>query len=172
MWEKTQYLIAIFLLLIVFPLFAQEEVNQEETKQPEDLWFSLGGEMALYSPISASFGMSITAAYGSGTSIGIKASWFFDQGQVMNTLELNFLFRFYFFGKSAISGPFVQIEGGPAIYFKIDENISLPTRIGMLNVGAVFGWRFLLGKYFFVEPSIRGGYPYIFGASVLGGVHF
>jgi len=90
----------------------------------------------------------------------------------MNALELNFLFRLYFFGKSANSGPFAQIEGGPVIYFNVDDKISLPAKIGMVNLGAAFGWRFLLGKYFFIEPSIRGGYPYIFGASVLAGVHF
>jgi len=181
MWERTQYLIAILLLLIVLPLSAQEgtnqeeinleEVNQEETKQSEDIWISLGGEIAMYSPSSVSYGGSITIAYGSGTSIGIKASWLFDQGGEMNVMELNFLFRLYFFGKSANSGPSIQIEGGPAIFFD-DEGISLPARIGMINLGAAVGWRFLLGKYFFIEPSIRGGYPYIFGASLLAGVHF
>jgi len=164
---RCSFLIVICLLLIVLPLSAQEE-----TSQPEDWWFSLGGELALYSPTTASFGMSLAGAYGSGTSIGMKLSWFFDIGQEMNTLEINILFRLYFYGKTAYSGPFAQFEGGPAIYFDVDEKLSFPARIGIANVGAVFGWRFLLGKYFFLEPSIRGGYPYIFGISVLAGVHF
>ena len=161
------FLIFIFSFLIVLPLSAQDQ-----EKLPEDLWFSPSGEIALYSPVSLSYGGGIAIAYGSGTSIGIKASWFFDFDGQVNVMELNVLFRLYFLGNSAISGPFIQFAGGPSIYFNSNENISFPARIGIPNAGLALGWRFLLGKYAFIEPSIRGGYPFIAGVSLSAGVHF
>jgi len=196
---RCSFFIAICLMLIALPLSAQEEQNQpegidalplpaqeeaiqeettqedasqEEAKQSGDLWIGLGGGIAMYSPSSVSYGVSIAIAYGSGTSIGLKLSWFFDQGQEMNTLEIDFLFRLYFNGKTAVSGLFAQFEGGPAIYFYTNENVSFPARIGMASLGAAVGWHFLLGKYIFLEPSIRAGYPYMFGINLLAGVHF
>jgi len=161
------FLIFIFSFLIVLPLCAQDQ-----EKQLEDLWFSPGAELALYSPVSLSYGGGLTIAYGSGTSIGVKASWFFDSGGLVNVLELNILLRLYFDGTSAHSGPFIQFTGGPAMYYNYDENILLPARIGMISGGLAFGWRFLLGKYFYIEPSIRAGYPYLVGAGLSAGVHF
>jgi len=162
---RCSFLIAICLLLITLPLSAQE-------KTKEDIWVGLGGGLAMYSPSTTSLGLSLAAAYGSGTSLGLKASWFFDISKEMNVLELNLLFRYYFYGKTACSGPFLQFEGGPAIYFDVDDEVTFPSRIGIANLGLDFGWRFLFGKYFFVEPSIRGGYPYLLGVNVLAGVHF
>jgi len=163
---KFSFLIAIFLLLVALPLSAQEETVRE------DFWFSLGGEVALYSPTSVSYGLNLAVAYGSGTSMGIKAAWFFDHDGNLNVMEINFLFRLYFFGKTANYGPFIHLEGGPAIFFDREETVSLPARIGMVNLGAVFGWRFLLGENFFIEPYVRGGYPYLVGAGVLAGMRF
>ena len=160
-------LVAACLLLICLPLSAQDQ-----TKEPEDLWIGLNAETALYSPVSISFGGGITIAYGSGTSIGVSASWLIDTEGQLNILIFNMLFRLYFYGKSANSGPFIQIEGGPVLYFGSKESIAFPARIGMINAGAALGWRFLLGKYVFIEPSIRGGYPFIAGISLSAGVHF
>jgi len=163
---QRSFFIAIFLLLIVLPLSAQEETA------PQDFWFGLGSELNIYSPTGLSLGVSLAAAYGSGTSMGIKLSCFFDLDGNLNVLEINFLFRLYLFGKSANYGPFLHLEGGPAIFFNSDETVSFPARLGMINLGLAFGWRFLLGKNFFIEPLIRGGYPYIFGAGVLAGMRF
>jgi len=165
--KQRSFLIVICSLLIGLPLSAQEQA-----KPSEDFWFSPGAELALYSPVSFSYGGGITVAYGSGTSIGIKASWFFDQGGQVNVLEFNILFRLYFNGASANSGSFIQFTGGPAIYYNNYENILIPARIGMISAGVAVGWRSLLGKYFYIEPSIRVGYPYIAGAGLSAGVHF
>jgi len=154
-------------LLICLPLSAQEQ-----TAQPEVLWISPCAELALYSPSSLSYGGSVAIAYGSGTSIGVKAAWFFDHGGQVNVMVFDVLFRVYFFGKAARSGLFIQLEGGPALYFEHEEKISLPARIGMVNAGLSLGWRIPLGKYFYIEPSISGGYPFIAGASLASGVQF
>ena len=159
-------LIVICYLLIGLPLSAQDRTRAEE------FWVSPGADMALYSPVSLSYGGGIAIAYGSGTSIGIKASWLFDNDALLNILVLDILFRLYFFEASANSGLFIQLAGGPALYFEHKETASFPYRIGIPTVGLALGWRFLLGKYFFIEPSIRGGYPYIVGAGLSTGVHF
>jgi len=166
----------ILLLMIYIPLFAQEsshsETAQNETTKLEDLWISPGAEMAFYSPVSVAAGGSIAIAYGSGISIGTKISWLFDCDGQLNILVLDFLFRVFFFGSSANSGLFVQLAVGPAIYLQSKEKLSMPVRIGTLNAGLNLGWRFLLGKNFYIEPSISGGYPYILGAGLSAGVRF
>jgi hypothetical protein len=157
----------VCLLLICFPLSAQEQ-----TAQSEDFWISPSADIAFYSPVSISYGGGIAIAHGNGTSIGIKASWLLDFEGHLNILILDILFRLYFFGSSANSGLFVQFAAGSTLFFDIEENISLPARLGTPTIGLALGWRFLLGKYFFIEPSIRGGYPYIAGASISTGVRF
>jgi len=154
----------ILLLLICLPLSAQN--------QAEDFWIGSGAETALYSPVSLSTGGSVAIAYGSGTSMGIKTAWLFDRESQLNVLILDFLFRWYCFGNTANSGLFLQFAGGPAIFFEREEEDSLPVRLGTLSAGLALGWRFLLGKYFYLEPSISGGYPYIVGASLSAGVRF
>jgi len=157
----------IFLILICLPLSAQGE-----TTKSEEFWISPGAEMAFYSPVSLSAGGSVTIAYGSGTSIGTKISWLYDNKGQLNVFILDFLLRWYFFGNSANSGLYIQFAGGPAIYLQSEEEISMPVRIGTLTAGLALGWRFLLGNYFYIEPSISGGYPYIFGAGLSAGVRF
>jgi len=148
------------LLLICLPLAAQ------------DFCVSSGAETALYSPVSLSAGGSVAIAYGSGTSMGIKTAWLFDRESQLNVLILDFLFRWYCFGNAVNSGLFFQFAGGPAIFFEREEEDSLPVRLGTLSAGLALGWRFLLGKYFYLEPSISGGYPYIVGAGLSAGVRF
>ena len=170
---STQNIVLTFLftvicfLLVCLPLSAQGTAAQ-----PEEFWISPGADIALYSPVSVSYGGGITIAYGSGTSIGVKVSWLIDQGGWVNVMEFEFLFRLYFSGSSANSGLFIQLEGGPAIYFGNEENISFPARIGIPAIGLALGWRFLLGNTFFIEPSVRAGYPYIAGAGLSAGIRF
>jgi len=154
----------IFLFFICLPLSAQIQAQREE------FWISPGADIALYSPVSMSYGGSMTIAYGSGTSIGTKIAWFFDQNGKVNVLELGILFRMYFFENYANSRLFMQLAGGPAIYFPKEEAVSYPAKIGHASIGLAVGWRFLLGKYFFVEPSINGGYPFIVGTCLSAGV--
>jgi len=155
----------IFMLILIFPL---SFVFSQENKR--DLWFGAGADIALYSYLGAAFGGGISFGYGTGMAIGIKAAWFFNEEKI-DTLELCFLLRFYLLGKSAYSGPFLQFLGGPAIFFRT-ENLEVPSDAGMISAGAAFGWRFVINDLWFIEPQIRGGYPYLFGASISGGVRF
>jgi hypothetical protein len=92
-------------------------------------------------------------------------------------LELNFLMRFYFFHMPRAenlghSGLFIQFNGGPALFAREDTHIAVPTDMTLISAGLSLGWRFLLGKHFFIEPAVRTGYPYLAGVGLAAGVSF
>jgi len=158
----------IIIILILFTglnisLFAQEG---------EELWFCPSAEIALYSEQSFSYGAGFAIAYGKKASIGLKGAFLFDEQKIMDVLELHFLFRLYLFKEAGNKGLFFQFTGGPAIFFPREHEIVLPAKIGMFSAGIAFGWRFLLGNTFFIEPQIRGGYPFIAGGSLSAGLRF
>ena len=173
------FLFVVCMLIPVFGIFAQDEENETcdflwelhdepaDERKSGDFWFGIGGETAMYSQLGYAFGGSFTIGYGAGSSIGLKAAWFFSE-EGIDTVELNFLLRFYFL-KAANHGPFAQIMGGPAL-FNRTNNFAVPANSGMVSAGVSLGWRFILFNNWFIEPSIRGGYPYIFGASVATGI--
>ena len=155
----------ILALILFFPLsFIYSEENSA------DLWVCAGADIAMYSYLGTAFGGSFSFGYGTGTAIGFKAAWFFNEERI-NTLEFTLLLRFYLFGKNAYSGPFLQIAGGPAL-FNRTGNFSVPSNAGMICAGGAFGWRFVFSDRWFVEPQVRGGYPYLFGAGVSAGIRF
>jgi len=185
---KKLFPLVLLLLLPVFPVFAQEgeeekpeldtEISETDTASDTDttsyeakgdFWFCPGAEIALYSSISASYGGSLAIGYGRGSAIGIKAAYLVDR-ENNGTLEISVLLRFYFLGKDYYQGPFLQLSGGPVLFFS-DNQLDFPADVGSFSAGLSLGWRFLLGKWWFVEPSIRTGYPYLFGAGLSFGFH-
>ena len=79
------------------------------------------------------------------------------------------------------TGVFVQIEAGFVLFwyekFEIERQIlpaaGLDTGWNIPPIGLAVGWRIPLGKtHLFIEPAIRGGYPYIFGAGLSAGLRF
>jgi len=178
--------VVLFLIFINFSLFAQEEEQTQEQIQapipssgflmppPDkgDFWFCPSAEIALYSRNSFSYGAGFAFAYGRKVSVGLKAAFLMDENGALDTLEMHVLLRLYLSGRNANSGPFFQFIGGPAIFFPNDGEISLPAEFGLISAGLSFGWRFLLGSTFFIEPSVRGGYPFIAGSSLSAGLRF
>jgi len=188
-------LLAFFFLLPAVVVFAQEEYGErgehdflfsdeisedasgedaeeeEESRRPnEDFWISIGGETSMYSYLGFAYGGSFAIGYGSGSSVGLKATLYFSE-EGIDTLEINFILRFYFFGSNAYSGPFIQIMGGPAI-FNRTENFSIPADSGIISAGLSLGWRLVAFNRVYLEPSVRGGYPYLLGAGLSAGVRF
>jgi len=144
-----------------------------------DFWICPGAETAFYSASGISVGGSLAVAYGKKFSIGFQTAWFFDMNKELDALELNFLLRYYLTGGFAdvnadapCAGPYLQLTGGPALFFDKRESVSVPASWGSVSAGLTFGWRFLFGKLFFAEPYFRAGYPYIVGAGVSAGVWF
>jgi len=164
---------AVNLLFLNLSLFAQES-ERFLTPPPEkgELWFCPGAETAFYSEYTFSYGAGFAIAYGKKASIGLKAAFLFDEANILDVLEIHLLFRLYLLKGSANSGPFFQFTGGPAIFFPREREIELPAEFGMFSAGVSFGWRFLFGNTFFIEPQIRGGFPFIAGGSVSAGVRF
>jgi len=188
---KIKFLILFFFVFINLPLFAQEQEPEQlqEQAQPEqeqppaavflisppergEFWFSPSAEIALYSKYSFSYGAGFSMAYGKKVCVGLKAAFFFDEQEALNVLELHFLLRLYLSNVNTSSGPFLQLTGGPALFFEHSGEITLPSDYGLFSIGLCFGWRFLLGNVFFIEPSIRAGYPFIVGGSVSIGLRF
>jgi len=135
-------------------------------------WISAGAETAMYSNSGFSLGMGIIFAYGKKVSIGIKSTYFLNFDNRIDVLEIGFLLRFYLLPKLPSSGLFIQISGGQALFLRYEDGGALPAQWGTMYGGAEAGWRFLLGKLFFIEPFIRGGYPYITGGGIIAGAAF
>ena len=159
--------IILSLALCVF-LSALPVSAQDSTRETQDLWICPGAEIAMYSVSNAAYGGAFSIAYGNRASIGFRAAWFMDGNREVNTLELNLLFRWYFL--RPISGLFIQFNGGPALFFQ-NEAFAIPSRLGAVSAGLSLGWRFLLGRYWFIEASLRGGYPFMAGAGLSAGLH-
>jgi len=164
------FVLALCFLIPAVAVFAQEDEPEKTPIKRGDFWISLGGDTALYSVSGAAFGGSFALGYGSGSSVGLKAVYFFwEEG--IDTLEINVILRFYLLGANAYSGPYLQLMGGPALFSYTDE-FTIPSEWGTISAGLCFGWRFLFLDRWFVEPAVRGGYPYIFGAGISAGVRF
>jgi hypothetical protein len=162
-----------FLLLLIFLLFcaAAGFAAGDDNFESGDFWVCPAGEAAMYTSYGYSYGVGFALGYGRGSSIGLKAVWFLENNGI-SALEINCLLRFYFYGKRAYSGPFLQIIGGPTLFYSHNSEVSLPARMGIFTFGGSLGWRFLLFDRVFIEPSVRTGYPYLLGAGISAGVRF
>ncbi|MCL2441717.1 MAG: hypothetical protein FWD14_08245 [Treponema sp.] len=158
---KNAIIIFLFFLIPAI-LYAQNE--------REDFFVAAGGSLSMYSPGSLAYGGSFTAGYGTFSALGIKLSYFFSK-EDLHVLELNMFLRIYFLGTNAYSGPFLQLMAGPALLNRID-NFPIPSFSGTMSAGLCLGWRLLLKDRWFLEPAVRGGYPYIFGVGLSGGIRF
>jgi hypothetical protein len=174
-----RYLFIWFALCFLVPIgvvFAQEEYNgyietmevpAPQTTGGRDFWVGGGGDIALYSQEGYASGGSFALGYGRGSAIGLKVSMYSnDEG--VDTLELSFLLRFYFL-ENAYKGLFLQFMAGPSLYNRSGD-LSVPSSTGMINAGLSIGWRFVFFDRLFLEPSVRGGFPYLMGATVSAGV--
>jgi len=170
--KKILLLVSIFMFLSVCAVFAQENEEEESPKAKTrgDFWLSIGADTGFYGVSGLSWGGSFALGYGTGSSIGLKVTWFFSPEE-LSTVEISFLLRFYLKGASAYSGPYLQFMGGPSL-FNRKGDFSLPSNYGIVSAGLGFGWRFLFLDRWFVEPVIRGGYPYLVGVGVSAGVRF
>jgi len=153
------FLLAV-LLLIVNPIFAEY--------QREKIFIAASTETIPYNHNSFAFGGGLSFGYGTGGGIGLKLSCFFGL-EGMNALELNVFIKYFLQEKYADTGPFIQIMTGPVIFNRLDE-FSLGSNIGTMSASLGFGWRFLFGDIWYVEPMARGGFPYILSAGVSGGL--
>jgi len=149
---------------LIFPLaiFAQEFPELQAQRSRQDFFAASFGEAVGYGYSGAAFGGGLIIGAGTGGALGLRILYAVDNENI-SFLEVNILARLYIFGKDAFSGPFAQLNIGPVIYE--DKNPNRPG-YGNISAGLTAGWRFLIGKNFFAEPSLRIGYPYLSGATV------
>lgn len=170
------WLVMLFFLLPAIVNAQSEEefsdqINTEtEVSSPvrEDFFIGLLGDVSYYGRSGPAYGGGITFGYGSGSSIGISFLFAVDTEKFI-FMELLMFLRFYFLGANANRGPFIQIGGGPVLFADGKPEIS---GYGSISAGLSFGWRFLLGKHWYIEPVIRGGYPFLVGGGVSAGLRF
>lgn len=159
-------MLALCAFLPAFQAFAQGEKRDRE-----DFWISPGAETALYSISKFAYGGSLSLGFGRGAVIGLKGAFFADASGVVTTVELGILLRLYLMGGGSCAGPYAELSGGPALFTK-EGGLHIPSKWGTVAGGLGLGWRFHLGRYWFLDGSIRGGYPYIAGAGFSFGMHF
>jgi hypothetical protein len=124
-----------------------------------DLGLGLEGNMNTLYRASASSWFSASLALGRYFGTGVKTGYSHNFSGT-GTLEMAALGRWYFLSmKNEKSRLFVQVEAGADLIFY--EQKTLPAVLG----GLAAGWRFNLGRWY-LEPVIRGGYPYIWGGGI------
>ena len=103
-------------------------------------------------------------------SLGIKTLISYDafekENSILSVEPLGFI-RWYVVSPSGepSAGLFIEGQGGPELLF---VNSSVKSSV---NAGLSLGFRLTLQNFYF-EPSIRGGYPYLFGAGINTGFRF
>ena len=162
----------IFLIFLSPASVIAQDQSRQEGGSDGGFWISPGVETAMYSNSGASYGAGLAMAYGRGASIGLKTAYLANRETEIDVMELCLLFRVYFRGGDFNYGPFIQLTGGQALFFRREFGLSIPALWGTISGGAGLGWRFLLGNLFFVEPSIRVGYPYFVGMGLSIGTGF
>ena len=120
--------------------------------------------------IAPAAGISFDYAFARKFSAGIKLTASYDAKEKDNSLfvmEPVATARYYAvspFGEP-VSGLFLEPQIGASLLFVNSE------MRGVFNAGLGVGFRFAL-NHFYVEPEIRGGYPYLFGIDVAAGFRF
>ncbi|GHV69545.1 hypothetical protein AGMMS49928_12210 [Spirochaetia bacterium] len=147
------------LILLVFTVF---------TAYSEDfspLSLSLGLEISRYSLKGVSFGPVLAGEYRfSSLAAGAALGFFHDFDDYM-TFEPGAFLRWFPFTRSGalIKGLYAEGRVGAALMLHDDDMKTLV----MGSLGA--GWRFDLGDSWYVEPNLRGGYPFLVGVGVAAG---
>ena len=122
------------------------------------------------SNVSPAMGISFDYGLFRRLSLGVKSlvSWdAFEKYNSVFVIEPLAFVRWYVVSPSGepSSGLFAEGQGGVELIF-VNDGLEISA-----SAGGAIGFRFPIGS-FYVEPYLRGGYPYIFGAGVGGGFRF
>jgi hypothetical protein len=145
----------LFMLLVPLCLLASGAAIAQE--KPWALGIGLEGNMNTFRSVSGASWLSATIDLGGYFAAGIKTGYshnFADSG----TLEMAALGRWYFLAVKE-SRLFAQAELGADLIFY--DQKTIPSLLG----GLALGWNIPLGPVY-LEPALRGGYPYIWGAGL------
>jgi len=143
----------------------QSIIHQERIvgkKNLDGVFFGLGTDIYMNSPENFAlsgglhFGFDLSQRF----AMGLKTN--FSGNDVYSELEAAALFRFFPFSRMF----FLQTETG--IYFASFNEEMLYLFLGGINIG----WLFLFNNNFYIEPVLRAGYPFFYGARLTIGYYF
>jgi len=162
-----------FVVLIAFLAFPiVPAITQEAEPRHSQFFIAPLAEVIGYSRKGPAIGGGLAVGAGDGVAIGVRCLYAVALGgESLNTLELAVFMRWYLRGSEAYTGPFVQLNAG-AVMVATESAVSFPAEVGGLSLGIAFGWRFPLGKHWYIEPAVRAGIPYIAGAGMSAAFHF
>ena len=125
----------------------------------DGIFLGLGAEAGANTPEGISIGGRVTFGIDANQSLALGMETAFSNNlKTISNLEHDVLLRFY--PPLKLRGLFVQAELGVSIFFK--EESSYPALLGGLGAG----WHFPIRKSLYIEPYIKGGYPFIWGAGL------
>jgi hypothetical protein len=161
------YLLIFFVTFFLFTVLARAPAQTaEQSSRDFVLFITPLAEVIGYGRKNPSIGGGFAFGLDDGVAIGIRCLFAFEQdGEGVNTMEMTAMVRYYLRGLAAYTGPFVQLNLGPVL-FAYQNAAFVPAEEGSFSVGLAFGWRFPLGNYWFIEPAVRAGYPYMYGAGL------
>jgi len=146
-----------------------EDVDLTKPEKQKDLFVALLAEGLGYSRYNIAVGCGIVFG-GSldGKGIGLRLLYVQDAE--------NFIFfeavahiRLYLSPERDNTGIFLQAEGG-VVFFSYEKFEFTGYLAPVGSIGA--GWRFIMKDKWYIEPFVRGGYPYIFGIGFSTGLKF
>ena len=155
--KLKKILILYLLFCMAGPVFASDSINIG------DMFFGIAAEANANTREGAaiggafSFGIEFLNQFAS----GIRVIFSHDTESIFTVEPLAF-FRYCL--PLGIPGFFVQAEMGASVF--IEDDKSYPA----FSIGAAAGWRFKITDMFYIEPYVRAGYPFIWGAGLTAGL--
>ena len=161
--KKCAFFSVLFLLCLAARLPASDSFASKA------LFIGLGTELNAYSRQNAAAGGGFFAGFDLNRyfAAGLKIGFFHNMGTIA-TLEPLAFFRYYILRQQrppGLGGFFVQAETGYAACFEYGEAFHA------FSGGLSAGWR-IVTKNWGIEPAVRFGYPYIWGAGITAGYRF
>jgi hypothetical protein len=156
--SPDKFRVSLFFLFIFLSVFSPRSAAAQDR-----LWaLGVGLEANMNTPSNAAGASWVSAGRDLGRlfAAGMKAGYSYNFSGV-GTLEMAALGRWYFLSLEK-SRFFAQLELGMDLIFH--EGNTVPAFLG----GLAFGWRIPLGVWY-LEPAVRGGYPYIWGLGLAFG---
>jgi hypothetical protein len=166
------------MLLLALPAAAQSA----RTGERGEFFLGASAKTAAYSIDGTAFGGGLSAGYDFDIgALGVSLDYLADPDGLA-TLTPGLFLRFYiplafinaedrFRSDRFRSGPFLQFDFGPSFH-AWDLRLPSGDLSAAVSAGLSAGWRFLLGDRWYVEPALRGGYPFIAGGGVAAGIRF
>jgi hypothetical protein len=118
----------------------------------------LEGNMNTITGASGAGWFSASLNLGRSFAVGLRTGYSYNFSDI-TTLEAAALGRWYLLS-SEKSRLFVQLEAGADLIFY--EQKTTPAVLG----GLAAGWRFHLGRRWYLESALRAGYPFIWGGGL------